>query len=148
MATTTISDYVIWAKHIHDDPELVERIRCMWAGQTIRLEVDGVGGVWRRMDDGKDGRATLGVRPLGAAQEVWRELYRRRRGETVSLKAAAEGAGVEEGVDIARRGALIFAPLGRTEDERAAALAALLDIGYQAYGSEGRTMTREEMHER
>jgi hypothetical protein len=148
MATTTVSDYVIWAKHIHDDQELVERIRSMWAGQTIRLEVDGVGGTWRRMDDGKDGRATLGVRPLGAAQEVWRGLFKTRRGATVSLKVVEEVAGMEEAPEIARRRALIFAPLGRTAEEREAALAALLDGGRQGYSSEGRTMSRDEMHER
>jgi len=45
MASTTVSDYVIWAKHIHDDPELVQRVLSMWAGETIHLEVDGVRGV-------------------------------------------------------------------------------------------------------
>ncbi|HEX3916601.1 MAG TPA: hypothetical protein VHW60_04625 [Caulobacteraceae bacterium] len=148
MATTAVSDYVIWAKHIHDDADLVERIRCLWAGQTIRLEVDGVSGTWRRMDDGKDGRATLGVRPIGAAQEVWRALYKERRGAVVSVKAAEEYAGVEEAPEIARRGALMFAPMGRTADERAAAIAALLDAHNLGYSSDGRTMTRDEMHER
>jgi len=148
MATTTVSDYVIWAKHIHDDQELVERIHSMWAGQTIRLEVDGVGGTWRRMDDGKDGRATLGVRPLGAAQEVWHGLFKARRGATVSLKVVEETPGMEEAPEIARRGALIFAPLGRTAEEREAALAALLDGGRQGYSSDGRAMSRDEMHER
>ena len=56
MATTTVSDYVIWAKHIHGDPELVARIHALWAGQTIELEVDGLRGTWRKMDDGADGR--------------------------------------------------------------------------------------------
>jgi hypothetical protein len=148
MATTTVSDHVIWAKHIHDDADLVERIRSLWAGQTIRLEVDGVSGTWRRMDDGKDGRATMGVRPIGAAQEVWSGLYKQRRGEVVSVNVVEEHAGVEEAPEIARRGALIFAPMGRTADERAAALAALLDLGNAGYSSEGRTMTRDEMHER
>ena len=55
MASTTVSDYVIWAKHIHDDPELVARVLNMWAGETLQLEVDGVRGTWRKMDDGADG---------------------------------------------------------------------------------------------
>jgi hypothetical protein len=148
MATTAVSDYVIWTKHIHDDPELVERLRLMWAGQTIQLEVDGVRGTWRKMDDGADGRPTPGLRPIGAAQEVWRYLFKRRRGEVVTLKVVEEGGGMAEDSSFALRGALIFAPLGRTVEEREAALAALLDGGRQGYSSEGRSMTRDEMHER
>jgi hypothetical protein len=148
MATTTVSDYVIWAKHIHDDPELVERVRCMWAGQTVRLEVDGVRGTWRKMEDGADGRPTPGLRPVGAAQEVWRYLFKHRRGEVVALRLVEETGGVAEEPSLATRGALIFAPLGRTVEEREAALAALLDAGRQGYSSDGGTMTRDEMHER
>jgi hypothetical protein len=149
MATTTVSDHVIWAKHIHDDPELAERIRCMWAGQTIRLEVDGVRGTWRKMDDGADGRPTPGLKPVGAAQEVWRYQFNHRRGEVVALQMIDEaGGGVAEDSSVVTRGALIFAPLGHTAEEREAALAALLDGVRQGYSSDGRTMTREEMHER
>src|SRR5271154_4503726 len=127
MASTTVSDYVIWAKHIHDDPELAQRVLAMWAGETIQLEVDGVRGTWRKMDDGADGRPTPGLRPIGAAQEVWRYLFKRRRGEVVTLKALEEAGGMAEDSSFALRGALIFAPLGRTAEEREAALAALLD---------------------
>jgi len=149
VATTTVSDYVIWTKHIHDDPELIERINCMWAGQTIRLEVDGVRGAWRKMDDGADGRPTPGVKPVGAAQEVWRRLFRTRRGEVVALKVVeAVAEGVADEMATAEHGALIFAPLGRTAEEREAAVAALLDGGRQGYSSDGRSLTREEMHER
>jgi hypothetical protein len=148
MASTTVSDYVIWTKHVHDDPELVRRILAMWAGQTIQLEIDGVRGTWRKMDDGSDGRPTPGIRPIGAAQEVWRHLFKRRRGEVVSLKVVELNRGVSEASDAERRERLIFPPLGKTQEERDAALAALLDGWRQGYSSEGRTMTREEMHER
>ena len=148
MATTTVSDYVIWTKHIHDDPELVERVRSMWAGQTIRLEVGDVRGTWRKMEDGADGRSTPGLKPVGAAQEVWRYLFKHHRGEVVTLKAIDDGGGVADDPSLATQGALIFAPLGRTSEEREAALAALLDGGRQGDSSDGRTMTRDEMHER
>jgi hypothetical protein len=62
MATTTVSDFVIWTKHIHGDPGLTARIHELWAGQTIELEVDGLTGTWRKMDDGSDGRPTPGIR--------------------------------------------------------------------------------------
>lgn len=149
MTKTTVSDYVIWTKHIHDDPELVERINRMWAGQTIRLEVDGVRGSWRKMDDGADGRPTPGVKPVGAAQRLWRDLFKTRRGDVVTLKVVQEEShGFAEDVAPGERGALIYAPLGRTPEEREAALAALMDGGRQGYSSDGRDLTREEMHER
>jgi hypothetical protein len=147
MATTTVSDYVIWAKHIHDDRELVQHILAMWAGQTIQLEVDGVRGTWRKMDDGGDGRPTPGIRPIGAAQEVWRYLYRRRRGEVVSLKVTEPTSGLAERSEH-EPGEFGAPALARTEDERKAALAALLDGWRQGYSSDGRTMSRDEMHER
>lgn len=148
MASTTVSDYVIWAKHIHDDPELVQRILSMFAGETIQLEVDGVRGTWRKMDDGADGRPTPGIRPVGAAQEVWRYLFKRRRGEVVSLKVVDTHGGVAEASEAEQRAKLVYPPLGRTPEERAAALQALLDGARQGYRSEGRTMSRDEMHER
>ena len=112
------------------------------------LEVDGVRGTWRKMDDGADGRPTPGLRPVGAAQEVWRYLFKRRRGEVVTLKAVEEAGGMAEDPSVVLRGALVFAPLGRTPEEREAALAALLDGGRQGYSSDGRNLTRDEMHER
>ena len=148
MASTTVSDYVIWAKHIHDDPELVQRILSMWAGETILLEVDGVKGTWRKMDDGADGRSTPGIRPIGAAAEVWRYLFKRRRGDVVTLTVIDDRPGVAEATETEQRAKLIFPPLGKTQEERDAALAALLDGWRQGYSSEGRTMTRDEMHER
>jgi hypothetical protein len=148
MASTTVSDYVIWAKHVHNDPELAQRILSMWAGETIQLEVDGVRGTWRKMDDGADGRPTPGIRPVGAAQEVWRYLYKRRRGEVVSLKVVEANPGVSEASEAERRQALVFPRLAKTEEERKAALERLLDGWRQGYSSDGRTMSRDEMHER
>jgi hypothetical protein len=66
----------------------------------------------------------------------------------VSLKVVELNRGVSEASDAERRERLIFPPLGKTQEERDAALAALLDGWRQGYSSEGRTMTREEMHER
>jgi hypothetical protein len=148
MATTTVSDYVIWAKHIHDDPELVARVLNMWAGETIQLEVDGVRGTWRKMDDGSDARPTPGIRPVGAAQEVWRHLYQRRRGEVVSLKAVDPYTGVAEASEAERRERLVFPPLGKTQEERDAALHALLNGWRQGYRSEGPYGPRDELYDR
>ena len=149
MATTTVSDYVIWAKHIHDDVELQARIHDMWAGQTIQLEVDGVRGTWRKMDDGADGRPTSGLRPVGAAQVVWRSLYKRRRGEVVTVTAIEPDTGVSEASEAERRARLVFPPLGKTEAERRLALEAFLALGREGrYRSDGPYGPRDELYDR
>ena len=147
MATTTVSDYVIWARHIHDDPELVARVLSLWAGQTLQLEVDGVRGTWRKMDDGADGRPTPGIRPIGSAREVWRYLYKRRRGEVVSLKLVEPHPGVAEASDAERRERLIFPPLGKTQEERSAALKRLLEFDKLGYRSDGPYGPRDELYD-
>jgi hypothetical protein len=145
MARATISDYVIWAKHIHDDPSLTARVVGMSAGETIELEIEGERGAWRKMDDGKDGRPTPGLRPVGSAQNHWRGLYKTRRGQVARVEAVCEPR------DVADRGVAYkvkAAELLRADAERMAALAALLDGARQGYRSEGRTLTRDDMHDR
>jgi hypothetical protein len=146
MATTTISDYVIWAKHIHDDPLLSARVAAMQAGETIDLDVDGVPGAWRRMDNGKDGRPTLGLRPLGSAQDAWRELYTHRKGQIARVAAVEANPGVSEQATASFR--FDLARFVRTDAERQAALAALLDGGRQGARSEHGGLARDEMHDR
>jgi len=148
MATVTISDYVIWAKHVHGDRELVDRILAMWAGQTIELEVDGFVGPWRKMDDGADGRPTPGIRPIGRVQDHWRRLFRERRGDVVELRLAAATHGFEEAGVVDRRAKLVAKPLGRTQAERDAALAALLDLGRHGYKSDRPYGPRDELYDR
>jgi hypothetical protein len=148
MATTTISDYVVWAKHVHGDQGLLARIHALWAGQTIELEVDGLRGTWRKMDDGTDGRSTPGIRPIGAAQAVWRALYKRRRGETVTIREAPAHGGVAEAPEAETRKPLIFPPMAKTEEERQAAFERLMNAWKEGHRSDGTKMTRDEMHER
>lgn len=142
MATTTISDFVIWAKQVHDDGDLAERIIELNAGETIDLIVDGVRGVWRKMDDGKDGRPTRGIRPLGRTQDFWRGLYEARRGDIVTLQLARDR-------DTSPRQAMLLSPpLGQTSDQRAAALEALLEMGRQGWRSDGPFGAREDLYVR
>ncbi|TCS16080.1 hypothetical protein [Caulobacter sp. BK020] len=150
MATITVSDFVIWAKHIHGDDALAARVAGLGAGEILSLTIDGVEGPWRKMDDGKDGRPTPGVRPLGRAQEFWRELYRTRRGDVVSLEVHwATQPGVEEqGAAFETRAVEASRRLVRTDESRQAALDAFLALAGQGWKSEGRTMTRDEMHAR
>lgn len=122
MAQAVVSDFVIWTKHIHGDARLAARIAELKAGETVELQVDGVAGPWRKMDNGKDGRPTPGIRPIGRMQAFWRELYGSRRGDVVTVELA-EGAG-QGSADPG----LTFAALARNEFERQAALDALFSL--------------------
>ncbi len=150
MATTTVTDFVIWTKHIHGDDALVARISNLSAGEVLDLRIDGVEGPWRKMDDGRDGRSTPGLRPLGRAQDFWRELYKSRRGDVVSLEAehSAEWGVGEQGAIFETRVVQTARTLVRTDESRQAALEAFLALVGQGWKSEGRAMTRDEMHER
>ena len=150
MATTTVSDFVIWTKHIHGDDQLAARVAGLRAGEILSLEVDGIEGPWRKMDDGKDGRPTPGLRPIGRAQELWRDLYKTRRGDVVRLEAPqAPGSGFEEqGAIFEARVVTAARRLERTDESRRTALDAFLALAGQGWKSEGRTLTRDELHER
>ena len=58
------------------------------AGDLIELKVDGLQGMWKKMDDGKDARPTAGIKGLGNAREHWHELQR-KRGDLVSIEFVA-----------------------------------------------------------
>jgi hypothetical protein len=78
MAKVEVRDHAMWIKHIHGDVALADRLLAMSAGSLIALNVDGVSGHWRKMDDGKDGRATPGLRAIGPAREHWHAIQDRR----------------------------------------------------------------------
>jgi hypothetical protein len=136
MAQTVIRDVVIWAKHIHGG-DVADRVMALRGGETIELIVDGVKGTWRKMDDGRDGRPTSGVRPIGRMQDFWRELYAKRRGDVVPLEAAETKAAP-----------VIYPALGKTPEERKAALEALIGLADEGYRSNGLVITRDDMHDR
>lgn len=137
-AQTEVRDYVIWSKHIHGDQALAQRIETLAPGQTVDLEVDGVSGAWRKMDQGKDGRPTPGIRPLGAAQQFWRELYRSRRGALVSVRLIRSGDSSTVPVQLS----------GEAARDREAALEALLAMRGQGWRSDGSRLDRDEAHAR
>jgi hypothetical protein len=85
MSVVEIRDYALWPKHIHQNEELKNKIVAMQEGGLIELEVEGVRGMWKKMDDGKDGRATPGIKALGIAKTHWHSIQG-RRGDLVSIK--------------------------------------------------------------
>lgn len=144
MAHTTVSDFVIWTKHIHGDPRVEEHILALKAGETIELKVDGVRGPWRRMSDGKDGRPTRGIRPVGRMQDFWNELYASRRKDVVTLELADDGpAGASPS-----EAPVTYPCIARTEADRQAALEAFLAAGEQGWRSDGPYGRREELYDR
>ena len=85
MATVTVRDDAIWIGHIEGSKALQERLRQLHAGDVLDLEVNGVVGTWERMRDGRDGRPTLGIKPISHMKLVWAEM-RQRTGQTVHIR--------------------------------------------------------------
>ena len=84
-----IRDDVIWARHIAQDPVILQRIAKLAPGETIRLRVDGILGRWEKMQTGSNGVATQGLKPVGPMRNVW-STWQARRGETVEVEPADE----------------------------------------------------------
>ena len=85
MSFVEIRDYALWIKHIHGNDELKDELQQMKAGELIELEVDGVRGMWKKMDDGKDGRPTPGIKGIGEAKDHWHGLQN-ARGKLVTIQ--------------------------------------------------------------
>ncbi len=85
MATVLNNDDAIWLKNVNADANALALLRQVPAGTTLKLEVEGVTGDWVRMADGKDGRPTLGLRPVGKTLEFWKSM-KSRRGEYLEFR--------------------------------------------------------------
>lgn len=85
IASLTIRDNALWAKHIDGDPGLVERILALPENSLIVLMIDGQPVNFRKMRDGKDRRPTPGLRPDAASRPYW-DAMQRRRGEVVRIE--------------------------------------------------------------
>jgi hypothetical protein len=85
MATFLNNDDAIWLKNVNADANALALLRQVPAGTPIKLEVEGVRGDWVRMADGKDGRPTLGLKPVGKTLAFWKSM-KARRGEYLEFK--------------------------------------------------------------
>jgi len=85
MSMVEVRDHALWIKHIHGNEPLKERLQELQAGTLIELQVSGYRGMWKKMDDGKDGRPTPGIKALGKARDQWHALQA-DRGELVTIK--------------------------------------------------------------
>ena len=85
MSYVEVRDHALWAKHIHGNDALKIKIISLPAGELIELIVDGWKGAWVKMDDGKDGRPTPGIKAMGSARTKWHEMND-QRGILVSIR--------------------------------------------------------------
>jgi hypothetical protein len=85
MATFKHNDDVIWLKHVSADQNTLSLLRQLPARTKLHLEVEGVRGEWERMADGKDGRPTMGLKPVGKTQLFWKSMQH-RRGDYLNFK--------------------------------------------------------------
>ena len=84
MSYVEIRDHALWLKHIHGNDPLKIELELLAAGELVELNVDGFRGMWKKMDDGKDGRPTQGIKALAKAKKYWHGLQE-QRGELVSI---------------------------------------------------------------
>jgi hypothetical protein len=80
-----VRDHALWIKHIHENEPLKERLLALSGGALVELEVSGFRGIWKKMEDGKDGRPTPGIKALGKAKDRWHALQA-DRGELVTIR--------------------------------------------------------------
>jgi hypothetical protein len=86
MGTVKVNDDAIWLKNVESDRALADRIKAMRPGDVLDLEVDGIVGRWERMRDGRDGRPTLGIKPIAGMRQVWARLRHQRRNAVVAVR--------------------------------------------------------------
>lgn len=81
-----VRDHALWINHIQGDPEVAAWLKAIPGGATVELKVDGVCSVWRKMEDGTDGRPTAGLTPVTEpGRSAWHRLQS-RRGQSVDFE--------------------------------------------------------------
>jgi len=97
MGFVRLNDDAIWASRIEGDDVLRAKILALAPGEPIELEVDGKVGTWVKMRDGRDGRPTSGLRPVGPMRDVWKSMQH-RRGEALAIRRVK----LDDGLDYLR----------------------------------------------
>ena len=151
MASTVVNDRVVWAKNVSGAPKLVDRILKMQEKETIALVIDGIPGIWEKMANGRDGRPTPGIKPVGTMKPVWGRLFDESRGVEVTIDFVEPDpiGGIRGGLQGGSAAVgLIEPPLARTEAEREAAWKAFLALASKGWRSDGPYGPRDELYER
>ena len=90
MGTILNNDDVIWLKNVNADGSILALLRQLPASAKLKLDIEGFRGDWERMADGRDGRPTLGLKPVGKTLEFWKKM-RARRGEYLEFNIVELG---------------------------------------------------------
>ncbi len=85
MGTFLNNDDVIWLKNVNADSNTIALLRQLPASTRLKLDIEGHRGDWERMANGKDGRPTLGLRPIGSTLDFWKAM-KARRGDHLEFK--------------------------------------------------------------
>jgi hypothetical protein len=91
MGYVRLNDDAIWASRIEGDEILRRQLLGLSPGESVELEVDGIIGTWVKMKDGRDGRPTPGIRPIGPMKDRWRSMQS-RRGEAITIRRPVRDA--------------------------------------------------------
>jgi len=87
-----VQDVVLWAGHVAGDTRLRQRISAMAPDEEIELEIDGTRGWWRKMQQGKDGRPTQGLKASSPnTRRWWSETFRTRKGHCLAIVEVNRG---------------------------------------------------------
>lgn len=78
-----------WIKHIYKGESLKNYLLNIKQNTIVNMEIDGFTCKWAKMKDGRDGRKTSGIKPIGKSKEFWVRLQE-RRGELVAIKLIDE----------------------------------------------------------
>ena len=90
-AWVEVRDAVLWCKHIRGNDTLRDFLAALPEGASVELLVDERRGTWEKMRNGRDGRPTAGLKPLGGARAHWQEFYREKRGTPVPIASVEQG---------------------------------------------------------
>lgn len=74
MGTFLNNDDSIWFKHIEGHPDTIGLLHQLKAGSQIKIEIEGVCGVWEKMKNQPDGSSTPGLKPIGQTREFWKTM--------------------------------------------------------------------------
>ncbi len=85
MATFLNNDDAIWLKNVNADPQTKALLSQLAAGTRLKIEIEGVKGDWERMANGRDGRPTYGLKPVGETLLYWKTM-KSRRGELLNFR--------------------------------------------------------------
>ena len=152
MAHVEVKDYALWIKHVHGDEKLRARLDSLEPEETITLKVAGEEGLWRKMSAYRtSGSPTPGLSPIGPMQSRWGEIYRRFKsqgGGLVEIEIVDETSATQIGRVGSGQSGVPPRWDQASKAEREAAWEAFKALRNAGWSSEGRKLTRDELHER